>query len=44
VAYVRELRKGNQAAAVAKLQGVREGLKTDSRPGEVLEARKVVIS
>jgi hypothetical protein len=41
VAYLRELRKGNQAAAVAKLQGVREGLKTDARPGEVLEARRI---
>jgi GT2 family glycosyltransferase len=41
VAYVRELRKGNQAAAVAKLKGVREGLKTDIRPGEVLKAHRL---
>ena len=38
-AYLRELRQGNQAAAVAKLQGLREGLKTDLRPRDVLEAR-----
>ena len=39
VAYLRELRKGNQAAAVAKIQGLREGLKTDPRPQEVLRAK-----
>lgn len=38
VAYLRELRKGNQAAAVAKLTGIREGLKIDPRPAEVLTA------
>lgn len=40
VAFLRELRKGNQAAAVAKLKGIREGLKTDPRPHEVLAARE----
>ncbi|HYN20097.1 MAG TPA: glycosyltransferase family 2 protein [Thermoanaerobaculia bacterium] len=41
VAWLRELRRGNQAAAVAKLKGLREGLKTDLRPKEVLPARPV---
>lgn len=41
VAWLRELRNGNQAAAVAKIQGLREGLRTDPRPGEVLVARPV---
>lgn len=41
VAFLRELRKGNQAAAVAKLKGIREGLKTDPKPHEVLEPRPV---
>ncbi len=39
VAYLRELRKGNQAAAVAKVKGIREGLRIDPRPAEVLAAR-----
>jgi GT2 family glycosyltransferase len=41
LAYLRELPRGNQAAAVAKLKGLREGLKTDLRPKEVLTARPV---
>lgn len=40
VAFLRELRKGNQAAAVAKLKGIREGLRTDPKPHEVLAARE----
>lgn len=32
VAWLRELRRGNQAAAVAKLKGVREGLRMDLPP------------
>jgi hypothetical protein len=41
MAYLRELRRGNQAAAVAKIQGLREGLKADSRPQEVLPVHPV---
>lgn len=44
VAYLRELRKGNQAAAVAKIQGLREGLRTDPKPQEVLRASPVSTS
>lgn len=32
VAWLRELRKGNQAAVVAKLKGIREGMRTEVRP------------
>ena len=32
VAWLRELRRGNQASAVAKLKGIREGLRTELPP------------
>jgi hypothetical protein len=32
VAYLRELRRGNQAAALAKLQGIREGMRAEIPP------------
>jgi GT2 family glycosyltransferase len=38
-AYLRELRRGNQAAAVAKLRGAWDGFKTELAPAEALEAR-----
>ncbi|HVR98794.1 MAG TPA: glycosyltransferase family 2 protein [Thermoanaerobaculia bacterium] len=38
VAYVRELRRGNQQAAVAKIQGIREGLKGKIPPPPTLPA------
>ena len=38
-AYLRELRHGNQAAALAKLRGAWDGLKTPLAPAGALEAR-----
>ena len=38
VAWLRELRKGNQAAVAAKLKGIREGLKAKIPPPPPLTA------
>ena len=38
VAFLRELPRGNQAAAVAKLRGIREGLRAEVPPPPTLRS------